>query len=398
MPGSRFSAVLLLPVLSLFAPVGQAGDWTARLAAQLRWFPQLDSPADRHGDLSLAFEPEYLQVRNGGDQSLTFRPFLRLDQRDPERTHADLRELLWTRAGDGWELRAGVGRVFWGVTESVHLVDLVNQTDLVENPDGEQKLGQPMLKLSLERDSGFWDLFLLPGFRERRFPGRDGRLGPWPAVDADAAEYESGAGQRRVDLALRWFRSLGDYDLGLAWFHGTGREPRLLPRLGRGGALSLVPLYEIIDQLSVDAQLTRGDWLWKLEAYHRRGQGDAFSAAAGGFEYTRVGAFGSRADLGLLLEYLWDERGAEGASPFQNDLFLGLRWTFNDMQDSNLLAGVIVDADSGARIFSIEAERRWNAYWTLGLQSRFWSRIPASYPLAGMADDDYLELTVTRWF
>ena len=174
------------------------GEWSGYLAGQLRWFPHTNAPVDWHAGLSLAAEPEYYRVWDGGSQSLTFRPFLRLDQRDPSRTHADLRELLWIRSGAGWELRAGVGKAFWGVTESVHLVDIINQTDLVENPDGEQKLGQPMLKLSLERDWGIWDLFLLPGFRERTFPGSEGRLGPRPTVDTGAAIYESGAAGRRT--------------------------------------------------------------------------------------------------------------------------------------------------------------------------------------------------------
>ena len=42
----------------------------------------------------------------------------------------------------------GVRRVFWGVAESNHLVDVINQTDAIENPDQEDKLGQPMLNLA----------------------------------------------------------------------------------------------------------------------------------------------------------------------------------------------------------------------------------------------------------
>ena len=152
-----------------------------------------------------------------------------------------------------YEWTVGVSKVFWGVAESQHLVDIINQTDLVENIDQEDKLGQPMVNLSLIRDWGTVDLFVLSYFRERTFPGSKGRLGPRPTVDTGAAIHESGAGGRRTDLALRWSHSLGDYDLGLAWFHGTSREPRLLPRLGPGGEASLIPLYEVIDHFSLDA-------------------------------------------------------------------------------------------------------------------------------------------------
>ena len=74
--------------------------------------------------------------------------------------------------GDDWDLHLGVKQIFWGVTEFNHLVDIINQTDLVENIDGEDKLGQPMAHLSLVRDWGILDFHLLTGFRERTFPGR----------------------------------------------------------------------------------------------------------------------------------------------------------------------------------------------------------------------------------
>jgi len=32
---------------------------------------------------------------------------------------------------DDWELTTGVSKVYWGVMEAVHLVDIINQTDFV---------------------------------------------------------------------------------------------------------------------------------------------------------------------------------------------------------------------------------------------------------------------------
>ena len=63
-----------------------------------------------------------------------------------------MRELLYQRVFDQAELRVGIGRVFWGVTESYKLVDVINQTDLVENVDHEDKLGQPLVNLTFVRD------------------------------------------------------------------------------------------------------------------------------------------------------------------------------------------------------------------------------------------------------
>ena len=40
----------------------------------------------------------------------------------------------------------------------------------------------------------------------------------------------------------------------------------------------LVPFYEVIHQTGVELLATDGDWVWKLEAMRRSGQGDTFHA------------------------------------------------------------------------------------------------------------------------
>jgi len=132
-------------------------------------------PDQKHNNGSFALQPEYYHEWETGS-SFILVPFARFDSQDSERTHFDIRELNYLWLTDNWEMRMGIGKVFWGVTEFVHLVDIINQTDLVESPDGEEKLGQPMVQLSIARDWGVLDLFVLPGFRERTFPGKKGAL------------------------------------------------------------------------------------------------------------------------------------------------------------------------------------------------------------------------------
>src|SRR5262249_48821857 len=267
-----------------------------------------------------AVQPEYRYKWENGKQSFTITPFARLDQHDSERTHFDIRELTWLKAGEGWELRLGIRKVFWGVTESQHLVDIINQTDLVENLDGEDKLGQPMVNLALIRRWSTLDLFVFPGSRGRKVPARKGRLRtalPPLRVDNDRAVYESGRGRGHIDWAARWSRTFGEWDVGLSHFYGTSREPRLLPDVG---GKALVPHYDLIHQTGLDAQWTKGKWLWKLEAIRRSGQGAGFTALTGGFEYTLSNFAGSRADVGLIAEYLYDQRGNNATTPFQDDI------------------------------------------------------------------------------
>ncbi|MET0072434.1 MAG: hypothetical protein ABW096_20570 [Candidatus Thiodiazotropha sp.] len=385
--------LLLLPGLL------SAGEWSGFIELQGRHFPQQARDRDQSDQLlSIAIQPEYYQRWDNGKQSLLFIPFMRWDGADDERTHGDIRELIWTYAGDGWETKAGIGKVFWGVTEALHLVDVINQTDLIENPDGEQKLGQPMFKLSLERDWGIIDLYLLPGFRERTFPGEEGRLRSHPRVDGDRAEYQSDREERHIDLALRWSHFIGDWDIGLAHFDGTSRDPLLLPTVNSSGEVILTPFYEQMRQTSLDLQATKGDWLWKLEAIHRSSDSDSYNAATGGFEYTLVGIAESDMDLGLLGEYLYDDRQDDATTPFENDLFIGMRLTANDVDGSELLAGVIKDLDDDGWMFNLEASRRIGNLWKTSLQARLWSDIPEDDPLFAFHRDDYIEFTLTRFF
>ncbi len=144
-----------------------------------------------------------------------------------------LRELFISRVGTDWEVHAGFRQIFWGVTEFEHLVDIINQTDLVENIDGEDKLGQPMVQLSLVRDWGIVDIFALTGFRERTFPGEHGRLRSVLPVDTHHARYESGAGRHRVDAAIRWSDHMGPLNFGIYHFSGTSRDPSFVDRDAR---------------------------------------------------------------------------------------------------------------------------------------------------------------------
>jgi len=150
--------------------VAQAGKWTGELAVEGRLFPQTAlGPEQERANISLSFEPEYYLERQDGKQSFTFTTFFRLDHNDPDSTYLDIRELTWQKNPNAWELRVGIRKVFWGVTESQHLVDVINQTDFVENLDGEDKLGQPMTNFAWIQDWGTLDFFVLPGFRERTF-------------------------------------------------------------------------------------------------------------------------------------------------------------------------------------------------------------------------------------
>jgi len=399
---SKHAAATALATCLLFAACIQVagaeeGEWTGSISTELRYFPStpLDGRQYDHENLSLSAQPEYYRKWDNGDQSFIFTPFIRIDQNDSERTHADIRELAWVKVTEKWELRAGVRKVFWGVTESQHLVDIINQTDLVENIDGEDKLGQPMINMAFITDSGTLDVFFLTGFRERTFPGEDGRLRSGLVVDTDHPVYESGAEDKHTDFAARWFQYIGAFDIGVSYFNGTSRDPRFIPN---SSGTALLPVYEIINQTGLDLQATFGSWLWKLEAISRSGQGDRYTAMTGGFEYTFVGIMETSYDLGVIAEYMYDDRDEEATTPFANDLMIGSRFTFNDEQSTEILAGFITDLDDGDIMLNVEASRRLGNAWKLSVEARAFSNIDNNDPLYSFRKDDHLQAELAWYF
>jgi len=394
-PISRFLLAVLLFVGGTAADAGVRGNVTA----EGRYFPNTGLYSGQEDFYpSLSAEVEVHHPFGDSGWSLTLTPFYRHDGIDEERTHGDLREARLHLARGAWEWDIGLIKVFWGVTESRHLVDIINQTDFVENLDGEDKLGQLAIHTLWYRDWGTIELFALPGFRERTFPGPDGRLrGPLP-VDTEAARYQSGDEARHLDWALRVAGTLADvWDIGLSYFSGTSREPDLIVDTA-GGAPRLLPYYPLIDQLGLDVQATLENWLLKLEAIHRQRPGDDVDAAVAGFEYTFYGIGGGDPDLGVLMEYHRDSRGESGPTPLQNDLFIGARWAMNDVQSTDLLAGAFFDLDSGSQAFRTEFNRRLGQRWKLTAEVQIFGHIDrrdVQYPLRR---DDYLQIELARYF
>jgi hypothetical protein len=393
---------LLLPFLLISMPIQALADYQYSGSAGLeqRYFYQ-DAlyPEQERGNLSVYFAPQLYSSFNDGNDSISFKGYYRFDQQDSERTHGDIRELKWTHSGQEWEFQAGIGKVFWGQTESLHLVDIINQTDAVEAIDGEDKLGQPMVTLSLFKDWGNTTLFVLPYFRERTFSGDDGRFRfPLP-VDTDNPIYESADEQKNVDWAIRWQHSMGDWDVGLSYFDGTSREPDFVVLPDEFLEPSLRPFYPQIQQTGIDVLALLGDWTVKFEGIQRTVMDQDFTAFVGGFEYSFVGLFGSIYDINLLMEYQYDDRENPTNVVAQNDLMVGSRLVFNDIDGTEILFGFVQDLDySNVRSGFIEASSRINDNWKWRVDAWLFSSDEPVEPTYLLRRDDYVQISLEYYF
>ena len=376
-----------------------------------------DGAQDQRFNNSLSLQAEVYKAWDDETQSITFKPFYRHDEMDDERSHGDVRELIWHKVADEYELKVGVGKVFWGVTESAHLVDIVNQTDGLESLDGEEKLGQPMVQLLLERDWGNLDLFVLPFHREREFAGPEGRLSS--GFEFSDAIYESSDEEQNIDIAARFSSYVDEFEYAVSVFHGNAREPSLGVDGVTGNAL---PYYPTISQLGLEFQYLNEGWAWKFEGIHRDGMPEAtvnffgnyvpvahsplgvqvgeeasYFATAAGFEYTQVGIFETRIDLGWVVEHLYDSRQEDaGVTAFEHDVLLATRWAANDEADSTLLAGVMYDYEYEEYSLSFEGNTRLMDGLSVEVEARVFAPSEDGKQ-DGFRDEDFVKLTFSYY-
>lgn len=396
----RLASFKIIVLFAMISSSALASDFsfTPSVTTEFRYFPE--SPA-YDGQLeyfqpSVYFSGEGRWISKDRKKRLQFEPFLRVDLQDDERSHFDIRELNYSQRFSNFDLLIGNAQIFWGVAESRNVVDVINQFDEVENSDETDKLGQPLIRFGKFTDIGRFEVYYLPYFRERTFPGGDGRQRGPLTVDLDNAEYDEGREEWAGDFALRYQHQIDQFDIGIHVFTGTARAPFLK---SNGEGTSHIPIYQKLTQGGVDIQRTWDAWLLKLEVVIADQSGDNFTSNVFGLEYTFFDFSNSGIDIGILFEGLYDNRDENktASTLFENDIFVGTRFTWNDFQESELLLGAIIDWKTGSMFSSIEYERRIGENMKFEVEAQYFLA-EDSEPLAQFERDSNLTLKLTRYY
>ena len=370
-------------------------DYEIKVEGEYRYFyqdPQFPEQKDHFPSISI--EPAYTMEWKDGYERIDFTGFFRWDV-DDHRTHWDIRELYYQKVRNNWELSIGARKIYWGVTESVHLVDIINQTDQVESFDGEQKLGQPMVQFSwFTAKVGTFDFFYLPYHRRRTFGGEKGRVRFAQIFEKGDLDYQSNAEEWKQSFSIRWSHYFGIFDIGLSHFYGNGREPYF-----DIGPIGINAYYPVINQTGLDFQITHSAFLWKFESIYRTSEAEDFIALAAGLEYTFGNINRKGLDIGLLGEYLFDERDELSLTGLQNDIFVGSRLGFNDEHNSSVLFGMIIDLESSTKLYTIEASRRIANSMTADIELRILSDVDdGELLLSNFKQDSFLRFALAYYF
>ena len=390
---SLFISCACLPIAVNAASPNSPWQKESQLALEARQFGEPNGDEQFNNDVSLSGEMKISREWNDGYDEFVAIPSFRLNNRDSDQNRFDFKSLSWNHQGDNWSIRTGVRTVTWQVTESLHLVDIVNQIDASADVDGEDKLGEAMINAVRLTDWGNMEILVMPGFRERVLPGENARLRGPVLFDTKGADYESGAAEWRTDVAAKITWIPDDWEIALSHFSGTSREPVFNFVNGK-----LRPEYRIVDQTGLELQYAAGNWLWKGEAISNAGfEEQRYAAAVAGFEYTWSGLGETGYDIGFLGEYLWDERDY---SQTANDVFLGARLSLNDIPGTSLLIGAIADLHTEEYLGIAEFSRRIGSGMKLDVELRVFGRpgSPAEGDFGILHKDDYINFILTKYY
>lgn len=389
--------LLFLSLLFLCTSYSSAGEISAELSIEGRFFNESPKYSDQEKeDFTFIFKPEYTHSWNEDRDVVTVIPYFRNNTVDPEKNLIDLRELSYVGVKEKLEWRVGVSKVFWGVVESRHLVDVINQVDLVANLDLETRLGQLMINPTYFSSIGNFSYFLLPHFRERTFPGESGRLRFEIPIDNEAAEFSSNDKEKHIDHALRWSHYYGDLEWAISYFKGTDREPqfKLNSSFDR-----LIPFYVQTEQVGIELQYLKGSTLYKGEILQKDSEFVPFyTSGIIGFEHTISNIYGGK-DIGFLYEYIYDDRFENSSFGFYNLSFMGIRFAFNDADSTEILAGGFISNHS-SKVASIrlEGSKRLKNNMKLTLEFNSVEQPDEKSLLYQVKQDDYLQCKISYYF
>ncbi len=390
--------ITLLLLSSLFNPSqGLAGEFSGEATIENRlYFQQGIYNNEDESEMSIKVKPQYSHAWDQDRKVVTIIPYARINHPDDEKNHFDLREASFVGGYDDLEVRAGVSKVFWGVTESKHLVDVVNQTDLVENIDGEDKLGQPMINGTYSTDLGNVSLFVLPYFRERTFAGKEGRQRAPLVVNTEKAFYSHEDEEKHIDYAFRWSHYVGNLEWGLSYFRGTDRSPLFIVDPSDS---TFKPFYVQSEQVGLELQYIYEDLLLKFEGLRKdREIENPYLASVVGFEYTFSNVFDGM-DIGFLYEHLYDERSKASSDGFYNHSFVGSRIAVNDAKGAEFLFGGFINNETAdVSSFRLEGSRRINNNWKWEAEANWFIDNPKNSPAYLIRKDDYLQLSISYYW
>ncbi len=345
----------------------------------------LKRPSDKHAQNFTLEQELELSYTYGNFQAGT-RIYAQEDAHDLDedhengRSYARLDELFMKYELENGLLFAGKNIRFWGALEAFNVADTFTTVDFRSDLLDEQREGAWNVAYSYFTETG--ELSLIIKLYENPW-----QMSKYPYVyyffpefihyDSDLKREESGF---YPTLYLKYSGSTEwEYPLDYAFIvqHGYDSQRYFTSDAPLNGVNNRFRANAyLVDKALTYHTLVVDNTLFKLEASaaHVRDEQvmlgglhvEDYYHLGVGFEHTLIGVYND-ADLGLIGEYYRYDTFKHGDDiaddlalfqTFQNDIFVGVRYSVNDMDSSSLLAGIVFDTQYAEQSYQIEYETR----------------------------------------
>ncbi len=322
------------------------------------------------------------------------------DKEDGKRRYVDIQELYYKYNFEDSELLIGRNILFWGVLEVYNIADVFNTKDTLDDPfDYDKKLGAWNIAWTRFFDNSELSVIVKLYEEDQRFQDRESVFNFLPLpYDSDLiTEYDN-----RPSLFLKYSGSGEEVQIDYALIYEAGYDDQRYFTYDRASGKLRQHAYWV-NKLIGYATLVHADTIYKAEAAVAASDDTRVSDylhAGAGLEHTLYGVWEKR-DLGLLLEYYrYEQFNDTKFTPrelgvlFQNDLYAGMRFSFNDTASSEILAGVDFDLDESEKIYFLKYDTRVLDKFKTEVQYQHLS--PSEKSLFGKTD--HLKVAVSYYF
>jgi hypothetical protein len=403
---------------------------SGELALEPRAFLSDDNPATK--DYGIAFYGRLELRHRHGPFEEKVHVFGRQDALDRGRSIVAVQEaLLQLRAGP-LRVRVGCDVLNWTATEAFHPADVINARNLDSDMANFEKIGEPLLSIQLTPFEGAsLTVIAMPAYMKTLFPPASSRLNFTPGlnlqgeralVDRKGKFTEDDFGPQGAVVLQQ---TLGSADVSL---HLLEHMDKLQPWLGVDTMRAVVlPVFETVRQVGGTYQQVIGSLIIKLEAAYRwflapktqqryvalRDPSDPslrgdfpkqdHGIVALGLEYGL--SHGSSGDSTLLVEAQAvlrdDELMRRALSPFQRDVLVGYRFSWNDTDSREAYFGGVFDLEhAGEALIDLSYRQRIGETWSARIAARFFTvrRSAFATGLTPLRDASHVQLVLTRHF
>jgi hypothetical protein len=377
--GAVFASIFLLGT-NVYADFSDDMETSAKVGIQFQDYSI--HPQNKHGSNLTAYQELELKYYHDNFKAYS-KIYAQEDAADAQeasehngRTFLRLDELYGQYDFDNSNIKLGKSIEFWGALEVRNITDGFNPIDLRNDPSEKtNKLGVWNGAYTYYTDTG--ELSLIVKFYEQ-----DQHLAQLPYVYYFLPSFihynsklSSEKGRSYPSTYLKYSASTEwemplDYAVILEHGYDSQRYFNIDGPLN-GSPVNAQNRAYLVNKVSTYNTLVVGSALVKLEALYtdvidNKDISDYYHVGAG-IEYTIANFLENNGDLGLISEYYY-YRTLEGDKyddlglfeTMQNDLFLGLRYSFNDDSDSSFLGGVILDTQYIEQSYSMKYETRVN--------------------------------------